>query len=365
LKVCISRAARYIARMRAKSFPNVIASLLAILFLVSTGWTAETGKPVKVFILAGQSNMEGKAKLPVAEYQAEQESTRSLYAPFRAEGKWRERDDVWIKFLDRQGKLTAGFGSPGCIGPELGFGWAVGDRSAEPVVLIKVAWGGRSLHRDFRSPSAGLPAAAVLEKMLADQRKRKPETTPAEVEALFGASYRAMLAEVNAVLADLKSFYPEYAGQGHELAGFIWFQGWNDMINAEATAEYAANLAHFIRDTRKDLRAPRLPFVIGQMGVDGMNPNANVQKFKAAQAKVLEDAEFAGNVALVKTDAHWDVEAEAVFKKGWRENRAEWDRVGSDFPYHYLGSPRTMLGIGRAFADAVLQLRGEQTAKSN
>jgi alpha-galactosidase len=169
-----------------------------------------------------------------------------------------------------------------------------------------------------------------------------------------------MLAEVRATLADLKTHFPGYAGQGYELAGFVWFQGWNDMIDAAATAEYAGNLAHFIRDVRKDLQAPRLPFVIGQMGADGLSPSPAVKRFQAAQAAVLEVPEFKGNVALVRTDVFWDTEAEAVFKRGWRENLAEWNKVGSDYPYHYLGSPRTMLRIGRAFGEAVLELRGEK-----
>ena len=74
----------------------------------------------------------------------------------------------------------------------------------------------------------------------------------------------------------------------------------------------------------------------------------------------MEVDEFKGNVALVKTDTFWDKEAEAVFKKGWRENIDEWNKVGSDYPFHYLGSAKTMLGIGRAFGEAVLKLRGEQ-----
>jgi hypothetical protein len=63
---------------------------------------------------------------------------------------------------------------------------------------------------------------------------------------------------------------------------------------------------------------------------------------------------------LVKTDAFWDMEADAVFRKGWRENIDEWNTVGSDYPYHYLGSAKTMCGIGRALGEAVLELRGER-----
>jgi alpha-galactosidase len=180
-----------------------------------------------------------------------------------------------------------------------------------------------------------------------------------EVKAAFGASYRAMLEEVNATLTDLKTHFPQYQGQGYELAGFVWFQGWNDMIDDAATAEYAANMAHFIRDVRRDLKSPALPFVIGEMGVGGVEgADAKVRRFKDAQAAAAALAEFKGNVALVKTDVHWDREAEAVYKKGWREHKAEWDTVGSDWPYHYLGSAKTMTRIGRAFGEAMLALRG-------
>jgi len=331
--------------------------LSTLLLMPVSAPAADSPAPVKVFILAGQSNMEGKAKVSLFDYQANQPATRELFAPYRKDDRWVERDDVLVKFLDRKGKLTVGYGSPKCVGPELGFGRVVGDRFDEPVLLIKTAWGGRSLYRDFRSPSAGLPADVVLEKMLAEQRKRKPETTLDDVKSQFGASYRAMLEEVRSTLGDLKSQFPELPDRKHELAGFIWFQGWNDMINADHTGEYAANLAHFIRDVRKDLNSPGLPFVVGQMGVDGENPNANIKRFKDAQAAAAALPEFQGNVALVKTDAFWDAEADAVFRKGWREHIAEWNKVGSDYPFHYLGSARTMLKIGQAFGEAALDLR--------
>lgn len=338
-------------------------SLLALAALAAPAPArAADPEPVRVFILAGQSNMEGKAKVSLAEYQADQPNAREPFSHWRKDGKWLERDDVFVKFLDRKGKLTVGYGSPKCIGPELEFGTVVGDRYNAPVLLIKTAWGGRSLYRDFRSPSAKLPPDAALEKMLENLKKQKGKenSTLDDVKAPFGAAYRDTLAEVNGTLADLKKHFPELANRPVELCGFVWFQGWNDMISAEATAEYTTNLAHLIRDVRKDLKAPKLPFVIGQMGVDGPNATGGVKKFKDAQAAVMELQEFKGNVALVKTDAFWDTDAEAVFKKGWRENIDAWNKVGSDFPFHYLGSARTMSKIGRALGEAVLELRGEK-----
>jgi hypothetical protein len=324
-------------------------------------------KPVKVFILAGQSNMEGKAKLPVLEYQARQPRTRELYASMWRDGQWIQREDVWIKFLNRKGNLTAGYGSPGCIGPEFGFGWVVGDhyaKSGQQVLLIKTAWGGRSLYCDFRPPSAGMPSDAVLDKMLAELRKKNPSATREDVEKPFGTSYRQMIDEVHQTLANLKALFPGYKGQGCELAGLVWFQGWNDMINPDYTADYAANMSHLIRDVRKDLNVPALPIVIGQMGVDGDHPSAQIRKFKDAEAAVLDVPQFKMNVALVKTDVFWDKQAQAVFESGWREHKEAWDHVGSDYGYHYLGSPRTMLAIGRAFGEAMIALQPGKGAGS-
>jgi alpha-galactosidase len=335
--------------------------LFAVLVsLPSTLRAADRQRPVKVFILAGQSNMEGKARLSLLDYQANQPATRDFFKHLRKGDRWIERGDVWIKFGNEKGKLTAGYGSPKCVGPELEFGTVVGDHYKQQVLLIKTAWGGRSLYGDFRPPSAGLPPPAVLDRMLADQKKGKPKTTLDDVKNHFGASYREMLAEIRSTLADLKAHFPDYAGQGHELAGFVWFHGWNDMIDAGYTAEYTANLAHLIKDVRKDLKAPRLPFVIGLMGVGGLKPDAGVKRFQAAQAAVMKEAEFKGNVALVRTDVFWDTEAEAVFKKGWREHLDEWNKVGSDYPYHYLGSGRTYCRIGRAFGQAMIELRGDK-----
>ncbi|HZN57725.1 MAG TPA: sialate O-acetylesterase [Planctomycetota bacterium] len=339
-------SARWIVTARA-------AALLAASIATTAAACAPPGR-VKVFVLAGQSNMEGKAKVELLERQLSQPATRSRFERYQKEGRWVERDDVFIKFLDRKGALTVGFGSPGCIGPELELGHVLGDRFEEPVLLIKTAWGGRSLFRDFRPPSAGLPAPAALEKLLAAARKQKPDATLADVKAAFGASYGAMIEEVKSTLAKLGEHFPQLAGREPEIAGFVWFQGWNDMIDAEATAEYTSNLARFIRDVRKDLASPALPFVVGQMGVEGLKPSAEIQRFKAAQAAILDVPDLKANVALVKTDVFWDVEAEAVFKKGWREHIDEWNAVGSDWPFHYLGSVKTMCAIGKAFAEALL-----------
>src|SRR5437764_6832241 len=110
--------------------------------------------------------MEGKAPNSLFDSQAEDPKTSAFFAPLRRDEKWIVRDDVFIKFLDRKGPLTAGYGSPGRTGVELEFGTVMGNHFEEPVILIKTAWGGHSLYKLFRSPSAGYPAEAVLQKEL-------------------------------------------------------------------------------------------------------------------------------------------------------------------------------------------------------
>ncbi|MBL7223197.1 MAG: sialate O-acetylesterase [Candidatus Brocadiae bacterium] len=322
--------------------------------------------PVKVFILAGQSNMEGKAQIVLLEHQIKAPETKALFAHLHKDGKWVVRDDVWINFLNRKGNLTVGFGSPGRIGPELEFGNAVGDHFEEQVLIIKTAWGGKSLGRDFRPPSSGLPSDEKLQAILtktneSNRRRKRPEVSLDDVKAGYGKFYRDMMAEVETCLKELKTRFPDYAGQGYEIAGFVWFQGWNDMFDTDFAAGYATHMANFIRDVRKDLKAPKLPFVIGVMGHNGPKPaSGNMAKIKEAQASMGAIPEFKGNVAIVQTDQFWDLEADAVYRKGWSKHLEEWKKVGSDRPYHYLGSAKFFTRVGTAFGKAMLALHAKR-----
>src|SRR5690348_470072 len=115
------RGVRVIVRMIEQ--PNLrndaMRKIFGLMFLLAIGAAAgemniakvDTSKKVKVFILAGQSNMEGKAKLSLLDYQIKAPETKDFFAHLHKDGKYTERDDVWINFLDRHGKLTVGYGS--------------------------------------------------------------------------------------------------------------------------------------------------------------------------------------------------------------------------------------------------------------
>ena len=306
--------------------PTVIltAALLCVLSPISHA------KPLKVFILAGQSNMQGHANTSTFDYIGKDPLTAPILTAMRdAEGKPRVCEKVWISSLGcggnqysdmlvKTGKLTAGFGaSDSEIGPEFTFGIYSEKMLKEPALIIKTSWGGRSLNTDFRPPSAGqyklpkaiqdvwdqYPQGAHGVPKLEDRKKWQEDK-----DAASGVFYRAMIEHVRKVTKDIKQVCPEYDEKaGYELAGFVWFQGFNDLVDGQTYPngnfdEYSRLMAHFIRDVRKDLSAPKLPFVIGVLGVDG-DKNVNFRKAMAAPADMPE---FKGNVLAVDTAPFWD-----------------------------------------------------------
>jgi alpha-galactosidase len=372
----------------------------------------ETSKPVKVFILAGQSNMEGHAKVTTFDSMARDPVTAPILKEMRQEdGTPRVCEKVWISYLHgdrsspegavKQGRLTAGYGAQGGapkIGPEFTFGIYMQKLLDEPIVIIKTAWGGKSLHTDFRPPSAGAyepneQQLALYAKQGKDVEKIKEDNVKAS-----GRYYRAMIDHVRKVLKDLRQVCPEFdPRQGYELAGFVWFQGWNDMVDSQVYPDrkkpggydhYSRLLGQFIRDVRKDLEAPRLPFVIGVMGVGGIQQEPNY--FRQAMAAPAELPEFKGNVINVLTEKYWDAKLGELVARGEklsryadqvnkdpnlsREQRAAAvekfkaelftpeelklkEEGASNAAYHYLGSAKILAQIGKAFAEAMVEVR--------
>lgn len=344
---------------------KIVAFAIILSLLDTTALLAADANTVKVFILAGQSNMEGKAPNALLNHQAADPKTSEIFAHLRKDGQWIVRDDVFIKFLDRKGALTIGFGSPDRTGPELQFGTVMGDHFDQPVLLIKTAWGGHSLVKNFRPPSAGVPSDETLQKELeqAQQRvknnneknkKNDPLPTLADIKLPYGSSYRNMLNEVRETCENLETLFPALKGMKPELTGFVWFQGWNDQYGGQD--EYAANLKHLINDVRNDLNVPNLPFVIAAMGQNGSEPAKGAMlTIQQAQLSMNDIPEFKGNVRTFRTDALVDKAAEALYPH-WRERFEEWKLTGGDFAYHYLGSAIWFHRIGDKMGTTMLEL---------
>jgi len=409
-----------------KSFLTVVVTCVAVLLAGEA-----QAKPLEVYILAGQSNMEGQAKIETFDYIGDDPATAPLLKEMRGpDGKPRVCEKVWISYLtgggdklgEGFGRLTAGYGARrdpaedgGKIGPEFTFGLTMAKATDGPILIIKTAWGGKSLNTDFRSPSAG--PYEFNEAQLENLKKQGKDIMQAKAEkaARTGHYYRLMIQHVKHVLGDIKRVVPDYdAKQGCEIAGFAWFQGWNDMVDSGTYpdrgdpggyAKYGEWMAHFIRDVRRDLNAPKMPFVIGVMGVGGpieqySSPRYKVThgNFRAAMAAPSKLPEFKGNVAAVRTELYWDKPLEAIADKlgqvkqmsGYLRNKSKgqpnedgkmtpqqqreylekyraklitaeeeamWKRGASNAGYHYLGCAKTMALTGKAFAEAMLAMQ--------
>lgn len=309
-----------------------------MLAVICLGMQCSTAK-VRVFILAGQSNMEGKGAIKHLEQLLDDPRAADTYKHLRTHGRWTERDDVLIKYNDDrgQGKLTVGYATPtNRFGPELQFGHVVGERIDDPVLIIKCAWGGRALAVRFRPPASGIGDYTTRDKQTKELVPLPPET--------YGEAYRDTIRIVKETLADLENVVPGYTGEGYELSGFVFFQGFNDIIDGKKMDEYGTNLANLIRDVRKDLHAPELPFVIGELGQQGSEPEKRYADkhfaFRKIQSDVAARDEFKGTVRFAET-------AKYVVKEG----------DSFDGGYHYYGRADTFFHIGQSFGEAILSLQ--------
>ncbi len=249
----------------------------------------------------------------------------------------------------KSGPLTVGYGaSADKIGPELGFGMSIADKIDAPILIIKTSWGGKSLHYNFRPPSAG--PYELSEKELAAEN-------PEKIKQDAGLNYRMMTEKVDEVLANLKDHHPGFdADAGYQIAGFVWFQGFNDQFSDAFRDNYKDNMITFIKDIRKKYNVPELPFVIGVLGTGITEEAVGKNAVSVAQRAAAAAPEFEGNVVAVESYEVYDLSAKEVFDKGWQNHFAEWCAVGSDRPYHYLGSGKFFVRFGDALANAMVKL---------
>jgi len=240
---------------------------------------AASGK-ARVILMAGQSNMVGYGR----------NDKLSLLAPELMDA----RDDVFAEAIIHPNKdlgaLAPGYGQRNnAFGPELAFGHVLGDTLEEPVYLYKAAKGGTTL-------------------------ANADHWMPVSQGGNNGNLYDQMMTGFDAFLQD------DLADRGidYEIAGVVWFQGYNDTFGTED--EYEDNLRQFIAAVREDLDNPRLPFVIAQ--INDVRGDAG-ETVMAAQATVADEDPY-----------------------------ADWIPTGDQRPYYHYGSDSyRVIGerLGQAF----------------
>lgn len=224
----------------------------ALLLAFAIHAPALAGDEIRVFVFAGQSNMEG-ADSKVADV--------ARFPPFAGAADLR-RDIRYWHVIGRENKADSQGWVPlqpvrNMVGPELVFARDVTARTKGDIAIVKVAAGGTHLGGDWNPDE------------------------PAGFEM-----YPLLLNTVRAAMADL-------AARGFEprLEGFFWHQGENDMFDDGFRANYGANLANFLTRVRADLNAPELRFYIGELctkTIWGMDLRPRMAEIAVGQRSVTE-----------------------------------------------------------------------------
>ena len=256
-------------------------------------------------------------------------------------GQWSERKDVYFynALTKKSSPLSALANNGGqSIGPELGFGFVIGQMLDEPVFLLKSCIGNRGLGWDLLPPGSkrfmedGKVYAGYGEKPpVWDADPAKGVDTPPPpfvdnkgkpIEWHAGLQYDLDLANAKAALADIAKLYPDYKGQGYEIAGFAWWQGHKDQSDVYAK-NYEKNLVSLIKSLRKDYDAPNAKFVLatgcGNPGRESFG--LQIAEGQLAMNDTKKHPEFAGNVKCVDSRDFWREVAVSPRDQGFHYNR--------------------------------------------
>jgi len=313
------------------------------------GKPADMSKPVKVFLLMGQSNMVGMGKITGGEGSLENAvKNKNKYAYLLDEaGNWSERKDVrYVRVMDGRGGGMQLFNnewmtikSTKTIGPEFGIGHILGNAIDAPVMILKSCIGNRSLGWDLLPP--GSERFEVDGKIYAGY-KDSPESwdkgaEPKPIAWYAGKQYDDDVANAKKVLAELGNYYP--GAKGYEIAGFFFWQGEKDCGNPVHASRYEQNLIRFIKQLRKDFAAPNAKFVLATLGEATKGSGGNGGMVLDAQFAVDgangKHPEFKGNVATVYSNP---------LSHGGSGNS------------HYGGNAETYMDIGEAMGKAMAEL---------
>ncbi len=339
---------------------------------------------LKVYLLAGQSNMEGQAytwdipqtgpgtwNVPTMQYlEASPAYMASLpddiftFKPAFDASWFGNRDDVWATHFDSQTasvrpihnmpdptpndastpswptgvqRLSPGFGitptfdgnSASLIGVELAMGHRLGEAQQAPILLFKSDHGGTTLAEDWRPPSA---TAA-----------RGGETGVNYINTI--ANFRRSLDDLDADLSDDGRLNNYNNATEYEVVGFVWVQGFNEVVEQDGLfiPEYAENLVDLVNDIRAadDRIPPNLPVVV----VESSDQNADLNAQRVAAVNQLNVVD-PGTAVFIETNGLIGV------------NYGRLNSVGGTFSdsygYHFHARPENFLQMGWWIGDAIL-----------
>jgi len=257
-----------------------IATLLIALCVTTTFAAAAE---VDVYLLGGQSNMQGIGKLANLPADVPKAIPHTQF--------WNSRAGRFEPLVLGQTQTSSRAGE---FGPEVGFalGMATADR---PICLVKYHASGQPLHHGWSGNKwvGGEPGPARTNFYPGE----KPD------DPCAGRLYRSMLAKYCAAIAHLKS-------QGHTpvVKGFVWMQGEQDSKHEVSATSYATSLRRLRDRLGQDLGLGEpLPIVFGQVlpyepAMDRFTHRKEIRAQMAAADEASGEADAIDDAKMVSTD---------------------------------------------------------------
>jgi hypothetical protein len=250
---------------------TVIGSLA---LLVSVASDLHAGA-VRVYLVAGQSNADGRASIAgLAPPLANPLTSVPIFYDddFTAEG---------AHWQDLRPGMSGGYGQStdgrSLFGPELAFGHSLHDSMPDdPMAIIKYAYGGTNLDVQWNPGVDGEPR---------------------------GLHFANFLSTVQAGLASMSP------GDVPIISGMIWMQGESDAGNAAMSQSYEENLTNLIEVVRDELDAPYLPFVVGQIANAkpyAYGPQVQQAQYNVSRAVPHTALVLTGDLGLKSDNVHYD-----------------------------------------------------------
>ncbi len=230
---------------------SFLLATFVVLFCV--GQSNET-RPVKLFILGGQSNMDGCGKgeeLPKA-YKVHPENTMT----------WDNKKEKWVELGTDSFAVRRKFK----FGPEIAFSHLLAKKYPDyTIAVVKTSAGGTKLWKHW------LPEQGMYKRFLQNIEKATTQ------------------------LAD--------SGVVCEIGGMLWMQGESDAETIAWAEAYENNLKTLFADVRKQMNQEDFPIVMGRISIGLLRetpwPFDYTKRVQEAQDKVAAEDD---NVFIINTD---------------------------------------------------------------
>lgn len=244
---------------------NLFKTFIIVLLIVFSSQTFgqelkvnETSKKTKVFFLAGQSNMDGRAR---AYNLTVEDKERIKKAQQNVTLYYNHRPSTPLQVTKVANHIARKFKADSLFGPELFFGIKLSEQYPNhKIILIKRAKGGMSLYGAW-NPEWSEEKAKLMNELKAPKL------------------YSDFINYAKSILSDLNP-------NSYEICGMLWVQGETDSgkrFGSEPAETYEANLIKLINGVRTEFSLSNLPFLIFQVGggnvVKGMQNIAKKDAF--------------------------------------------------------------------------------------